>query len=50
VNLLLGAMTLHLTVDQFEQLAHCFNQAIERKNSIDQPQDHQYINMENVVH
>jgi hypothetical protein len=28
---MLGAMTLHLTVDQFEQLSQSFKQAIEKK-------------------
>ena len=37
VHLALGAMTLHLTGDQFEQLAQNLRKAAVRKRDIDQP-------------
>ena len=39
VHLMLGAMTLHLTGQQFEQLAHGLRKAAAQKQNIDQPQD-----------
>jgi hypothetical protein len=47
---MLGAMTLHLTVDQFEQLSQSFKQAIEKKNSIEQPQGLQQQSVGTLVH
>lgn len=37
VHLILGAMTLNLSSDQFEQLAQSLQQASQRKREIDSP-------------
>lgn len=50
VNLMFGAMTLHLTLDQFEQLSQSFNLAIERINSIEQPQEYEHDSLESMLH
>jgi hypothetical protein len=50
VNLMLGAMTLHLTVEQFEQLSSSLSEAVVNKNNLDQPQENHHTNLATVVH
>jgi hypothetical protein len=50
VNLMLGAMTLHLTFEQFEQLSQSLSQAVENKNKLEHPQESQHTSLATVVH
>jgi hypothetical protein len=49
VHLLLGAMTLHLTDDQFEGLTKSFRRAIRRKRVIDRSPPAPLAIQDNVV-
>jgi hypothetical protein len=43
-------MTLHLTVEQFEQLSKSLSEAVVNKNNLDQPQENHHTNLATVVH
>ena len=49
VHLALGAMTLHLTEDQFTALTKSFRQALRRKHAIDRSPAPPVVTVENII-